>query len=103
LTIAEYWSRRSTDNVVQFNHCLIATQKPQQATVRNVSTNGGIGYDTLAEICCVSKSSTYHWLAGQTSRRVAGRPYQRILAVADFLLTNAERIQPMLERWREQG
>ncbi|HEY9698725.1 MAG TPA: hypothetical protein V6D10_15790 [Trichocoleus sp.] len=63
----------------------------------------GVGYDTLAEICCVSKSSTYHWLAGQTSRRVAGRPYQRILAVADFLLTNAAQMQPLLERWQEQN
>ncbi|MBD2538645.1 helix-turn-helix domain-containing protein [Coleofasciculus sp. FACHB-SPT36] len=59
----------------------------------------GIGYEELAEICAISKSTTYHWLGGQASRREAGLPYQRIMAMADFLLTNAERVQPLLERW----
>jgi hypothetical protein len=56
-------------------------------------------YEELAGICGISKSTTYHWLGGQTSRREAGEPYQRIMAVADFLLTNAERVQLLLERW----
>ena len=59
----------------------------------------GIGYEELAGICGISKSTTYHWLGGQTSRREAGLPYQRIMAVADMLLENAERVQPLLERW----
>jgi transposase len=59
----------------------------------------GIEYEELAEICCVSKSTTYHWLGGQASRREAGEPYQRIMAVADFLLSHAEQIHPLLERW----
>lgn len=59
----------------------------------------GIEYEELAEICCVSKSTTYHWLGGQASRREAGEPYQRIMAVADFLLSQAEQIHPLLERW----
>jgi len=59
----------------------------------------GIGYEELAGICSISKSTTYHWLGGQTSRREAGEPYQRIMAVADMLLENAERVQPLLERW----
>lgn len=58
-----------------------------------------IGYEELAAICGISKSTTYHWLAGQASRRTAGRPYLRILAMTDFLLSNAERIHPLLERW----
>ena len=59
-----------------------------------------IDYETLAEICCLSKATTYHWLGGQASRRVAGLPYQRIMAIADLLLENAEEITPLLERWQ---
>lgn len=59
----------------------------------------GLGYEQLAEICCISKSTTYHWLGGQASRREAGEPYQRIMAVADMLLENAEEVCPMLEQW----
>lgn len=66
---------------------------------QDFSYRWGIEYEELAEICCVSKSTTYHWLGGQASRREAGEPYQRIMAVADFLLSNAEQIHPLLERW----
>lgn len=58
-----------------------------------------VDYETLAEICCLSKSTTYHWLGGQASRRAAGMPYQRILAVADYLLTHAEQMLPLLRSW----
>lgn len=68
-------------------------------TPQDFSFRWNIGYEELAEICCISKSTTYHWLGGQASRREAGEPYQRIMAVADFLLANAERVQPLLERW----
>lgn len=60
----------------------------------------GIDYEALAAICCLSKSTTYHWLGGQASRRSAGLPYQRIMAVADFLLENAEQVSPLLEHWQ---
>lgn len=66
---------------------------------QDFSYRWGLGYEQLAHICCLSKSTTYHWLGGQASRREAGLPYQRIMAMADFLLTNAERVQPLLERW----
>jgi hypothetical protein len=59
-----------------------------------------IDYETLAQICCLSKSTTYHWLGGQASRRPAGLPYQRIMAVTDLLLENAEQLYPLLERWQ---
>ncbi len=62
----------------------------------------GVGYKTLAEICCVSRSTAYHWLGGKASRRQAGKQYQRILAMTNFLLSNAEQIQPLLERWYQQ-
>mgnify|MGYP003886031757 CR=1 FL=1 len=58
-----------------------------------------LGAEELAELCGVSKSSAAHWLSGKTSRRTAGKSYQRLLAVADFLLLHAERMQPLLERW----
>jgi len=84
-------------------------QRPQQVlqlhnqmflSPQDFSYRWGIEYEELAEICCVSKSTTYHWLGGQASRRSAGEPYQRIMAVADMLLENAEQVYPMLERWQ---
>jgi hypothetical protein len=67
---------------------------------QDFSFRWGIGYEELADICAISKSTTYHWLGGQASRRQAGLPYQRIMAVADLLLENAEQVYPMLERWQ---
>lgn len=61
----------------------------------------GMNAAEIAAICGVSLSSASHWLGGRTSRRIPGIAYQRILAVADFLLTNADRIQPLLERWQQ--
>ncbi|AUT02866.1 hypothetical protein CLI64_22035 [Nostoc sp. CENA543] len=68
---------------------------------QNFSYRWGLGYEELAKICSISKSTTYHWLGGQASRRAAGLPYQRIMAVADFLLANTEVIQPLLEQWHQ--
>lgn len=63
----------------------------------------GMDATEIAAICGVSRSSANHWLGGRSSRRVPGIPYQRILAMTDFLLTNAERIQPLMERWHQQS
>ncbi|MGQ4650330.1 hypothetical protein [Lyngbya aestuarii] len=63
----------------------------------------GLGSLELAQICSVSQSTTNHWLGGRISRREAGFPYQRILAVADFLLENAAQVQPLLEQWHSNG
>ena len=64
----------------------------------------GMDAVAIAAICGVSKSSASHWLGGRTSRRIPAVAYQRILAVADFLLANADRVQPLLERWqRSEG
>jgi hypothetical protein len=59
-------------------------------------------YGTLAELCCTSRSNAYHWLGGQTSRRIASRSHQRILALTDFMLSNTEQVQEPLEQWRQQ-
>jgi hypothetical protein len=65
----------------------------------------GLDYGELAAICQVSRSTAYHWLGGQTSRREAGESYQRLMAIADFILENASRLEPLLENWlkRRQG
>lgn len=47
-------------------------------------------------------SNAYHWLGGQTSRRVASRSHQRILALTDFMLSNTEQVQELLKQWRQQ-
>lgn len=70
---------------------------------QNFSYRWGVGYEDLAKICCLSKSSTYHWFGGRTSRRRSGKAYQRILAVTDFLLANAEQVYPLLERWHQRN
>jgi len=62
-----------------------------------------VSYETLAELCCLSKTTTYHWLGGRASRRHAGQPYQRILAVSDFLLVYAKQIYPLLDEWNRQS
>ncbi len=59
----------------------------------------GLGYEELADLCGVSKSTTYHWLGGQSSRREAGEAYQRLMALADVILENAGRLEPILHRW----
>jgi len=66
---------------------------------QDFSYRWGLDYEELAKICAISKSTAYHWLGGQKSRREAGLPYQRIMAVADFLFANAEVINPLLEEW----
>jgi transcriptional regulator with XRE-family HTH domain len=58
-----------------------------------------LDYEELADLCGVSKSTTYHWLGGQASRREAGETYQRLMALADVILENASRLEPLLHRW----
>jgi hypothetical protein len=41
---------------------------------QDFSYRWGLGYEQLAHICCLSKSTTYHWLGGQASRREAVYP-----------------------------
>lgn len=61
----------------------------------------GLDATEIATLCGVSKSSVNHWLGGRASRRTPGVAYLRTLAIADFLLTNAEKMQPLLERWQQ--
>lgn len=68
-------------------------------TPQAFSARWDVNYEELAQLCCVSKSTTYHWLGGQTSRRVAGLPYQRILALTDFLLTYPMLVLTFIRAW----
>lgn len=81
---------------------VLALHNQMQMTPQEFSYRWGVDSETLAQMCCLSKSTTYHWLGGQASRRTAGQSYQRILAVADFMLSHAEQIQPLLESWQRQ-
>lgn len=81
---------------------LLQLHKQMFMSPQDFSYRWGVGYEALAEICCLSKSTTYHWLGGRASRRRASRSSQRILAVADFLLASSEQVYPLLERWHQQ-
>ncbi len=66
---------------------------------QDFSYRWGLNSEQLANICGISKSTTYHWLCGHKSRREAAKPCQKIMAITDFLLTNSEIIYPLLEQW----
>ncbi len=83
----------------QIHHRLLELHNQMSMSPQEFSYRWEVDYEELAELCCISKSTTYHWLGGQKSRREAGLPYQRIMAVADFLLANGETVYPLLERW----
>ena len=57
---------------------------------------------SLAKLCGVSVSTTYHWFGGVSSRREAGLSYQRLLAIADIMLENADEMEPLIQEWYEQ-
>ncbi|WP_199336251.1 hypothetical protein [Nostoc sp. FACHB-110] len=52
---------------------------------QDFSYRWGLGYEELAKICSISKSTTYHWLGGQASSRASGLPYQRIILYNVFV------------------
>lgn len=83
-----------------FLNPLLAKHNAMQLSPQVFSYRWNVGTEEIAQICCVSKSTVYHWLGGQASRRIAGCPHQRILAVADFLLANADAIAPLLDGWQ---
>lgn len=74
-----------------------------QMSPQAFSYRWNLGYEALAELCCTSRSNVYHWLGGQSSRRIASRSHQRILALTDFMLSQAEQVQEPLEQWGQQS
>lgn len=52
-----------------------------------------VSYQQIAQICCCSTSTVEHWFSRGTGRRSPAASYQKLLALADFLLTYGESIQ----------
>ena len=47
-------------------------------------------YLEISQICCCSVSTVEHWFSEGSRRRLPADSYQKLLAVADFLLTHGE-------------
>ena len=78
---------------------VLQLQKLMVMSPQDFSYRWGLNSEQLANICGISKPTTYHWLCGQKSRREAAKPCQRIMAITDFLLENSEIIYPLIEQW----
>lgn len=52
-----------------------------------------VSYRQIAQICCCSTSTVEHWFSTGSGRRLPAASYQKLLAIADFLLTNGSLIQ----------
>ncbi|MBW4474315.1 MAG: helix-turn-helix domain-containing protein [Stenomitos rutilans HA7619-LM2] len=50
-------------------------------------------YLEVSQICCCSVSTVEHWFSEGTGRRSPADSYQKLLAVADFLLMHGETVQ----------
>lgn len=83
-------------------HQILTLHNRMLMSPEEFSYKWNVSYETLAELCCLSKTTTYHWLGGQASRCQSGQPYRRILAVSDFLIVYADQIYPLLEEWNRQ-
>ena len=49
-------------------------------------------YLEVSQICGCSSSTVEHWFSEGAGRRSPSESYQKLLAIADFLLTNSEAI-----------
>lgn len=49
-------------------------------------------YQDVSRICCCSLSTVEHWFSTGEGRRSPAASYQKLLAIADFLLTNVDSI-----------
>jgi hypothetical protein len=57
-------------------------------------------YQDLSQICCCSLSTVEHWFTASAGRRSPATSYQKLLAIADFLLSNGERIHYWQQFWQ---
>ncbi|MBD3886410.1 helix-turn-helix domain-containing protein [Phormidium tenue FACHB-886] len=51
-----------------------------------------LSYRQISQICCCSISTVEHWFSNGAGRRLPTENYQKLLAIADFLLTNSDSI-----------
>lgn len=51
-----------------------------------------VNYRQISQICCCSISTVKHWFSEGAARRPPAKSYQKLLAIADFLLTHSVEI-----------
>lgn len=59
-----------------------------------------LSYRQISQICCCSLSTVEHWFAQGSGRRSPAESYQKLLAIADFLLSNGESIHYWQQLWQ---
>jgi hypothetical protein len=52
-----------------------------------------LSYRQIAQICCCSTSTVEHWFSTGIGKRSPAECYQKLLAVADFLLANGSSLE----------
>lgn len=57
-------------------------------------------YQDLSQICCCSLSTVEHWFAQGAGRRSPAASYQKLLAIADFLLRNSDSVHTWRQFWQ---
>ncbi|MBW4694180.1 MAG: helix-turn-helix domain-containing protein [Lyngbya sp. HA4199-MV5] len=58
-----------------------------------------MSYREISQICCCSTSTVEHWFSTGAGRRAPAQCYQKLLAIADFLLTNVDAIHYWQQLW----
>ncbi|MGG6270895.1 hypothetical protein ACQ4M3_41445 [Leptolyngbya sp. AN03gr2] len=69
-------------------------------TPENFAARWSLSYREMSRICCCSRSTVEHWFSTGSGQRPAAECYQRLLAIADFLLTNGDSIHAWQQIWR---
>lgn len=59
-----------------------------------------LSYRQISQICCCSLSTVEHWFAQGAGRRSPAESYQKLLAIADFLLSNGESVHYWQQLWQ---
>ena len=55
-----------------------------------------LNYRQISQICSCSTSTVEHWFSAGAGRRSPAQCYQKLLAIADFLLTHSD----FFHNWR---
>ncbi|MBD3886819.1 helix-turn-helix domain-containing protein [Phormidium tenue FACHB-886] len=58
-----------------------------------------LSYRQISQICRCSTSTVEHWFSDGAGRRSPAPCYQKLLAVADFLLTNSDFFHVWRQLW----
>jgi hypothetical protein len=58
-----------------------------------------LSYRQISQICCCSTSTVEHWFSDGAGQRSPAVSYQKLLAIADFLLSNSDSIHSWQQLW----